>query len=75
MAFWDDMHSNPPQVIVLSNQWLGHPNSFDKLNAWPQFRDYLNSAYTLDVSRNTGSLYGYVLAYRIYVLRKANRDI
>ena len=23
--FWDDMHSNPPQVIVLSNQWFGKP--------------------------------------------------
>jgi hypothetical protein len=69
--FWDDMHDNPPKVIVVSNQWFGQPYSFDKLNAWPQFRDYLNSAYTLDVSRNVGSLYGYVLAYRIYVLREA----
>ena len=68
--FWDDMHNNPPQVIVLSNQWFGQPYSFDKLNAWPQFRDYLNSAYTLDVSRNVGDVYGYVLAYRIYVRKE-----
>jgi hypothetical protein len=67
--FWDDMHKNPPRVIVLSNQWFGQPYSFDKLNAWPQFRDYLNSAYTLDVTRNEGSFYGYALAYRIYVLK------
>ena len=69
--FWDDMHSNPPQVIVLSSERFGVTYSFDKLNAWPQFRDYLNSAYTLDVSRSFGSFDGNVLAYRIYVLKKA----
>lgn len=66
--FWDDMHRNPPQVIVVSNQWFGEPYSFDKLNAWPQFRDYLNSAYTVEVSRTIGAFYGYPLSYRIYVL-------
>jgi hypothetical protein len=68
--FWDDMHKNPPQVIVLSSERFGVKYSFDKLNAWPQFRDYLNSAYTLDVSRSFGSFDGNVLAYRIYVLKK-----
>ena len=34
--FWDDMHNNPPQVIVLSSEWFGVTYSFDKLNAWPQ---------------------------------------
>ena len=69
--FWDDIHNNPPQVIVLSSEWFAEKYSFDKLNAWPQFRDYLNSAYTLDVSRSFGSFDGNVLAYRIYVLKKA----
>ena len=69
--FWDDIHNNPPQVIVLSSEWFQVKYSFDKLNAWPQFRDYLNSAYTLDVSRSFGSFDGNVLAYRIYVLKKA----
>jgi hypothetical protein len=73
--FWDDMHNNPPKVIVLSNQWFAKPYSFDKLNAWPQFRDYLNSAYTLDASRNAGSFQGYVLSYRIYVLKETRQPI
>jgi hypothetical protein len=67
--FWDDMHKNPPRVIVLSSERFGVKYSFDKLNAWPQFRDYLNSGYTLDVSRTFGSFDGNVLAYRIYVLK------
>jgi hypothetical protein len=68
--FWDDIHSHPPQVIVLSSEWFGEQYSFDKLNAWPQFRDYLNSAYTLEVSRTFGSFDGNVLAYRMYVLKQ-----
>jgi hypothetical protein len=67
--YWDDMHNNPPEVIVLSSERFGAQYSFDKLNAWPQFRDYLNSAYTLYVSRSFGSFSGNVLAYRIYVLK------
>ena len=68
--FWDDIHANPPQVIVLSSEWFGAKSySFDKLNAWPEFRDYLNSHYTLDVTRTFGSFDSNVLAYRIYVLK------
>jgi len=69
--FWDQMHRNPPKVIVLSSERFGQKYSFDKLNAWPQFRDYLNSAYRVDVTRTFGSFDGNVLAYRIYVLKSA----
>jgi 4-amino-4-deoxy-L-arabinose transferase-like glycosyltransferase len=37
--FWDEMHNNPPRVIVLSSERFGVKYSFDKLNAWPQVRD------------------------------------
>lgn len=67
--FWDDIHANPPKVIVLSSEWFGTTYSFDKLNAWPEFRDYLNSNYTMDASHSFGSFDGNVLAYRIYVLK------
>ena len=67
--FWDQIHERPPKVIVLSSEWFGVRYSFDKLNAWPEFRDYLNSAYTIDVSRSFGSFDGNELAYRIYVLK------
>lgn len=73
--FWNEIHKNPPQVIVLSAERFGVKYSFDKLNAWPQFRDYLNTAYSLDVSHSFGSFDGNVLAYRIYVLRKSDSSI
>jgi hypothetical protein len=66
--FWDDIHRDPPTVIVLANEWYSSINfSFDKLNAWPEFRDYLNSAYDLEVTRDFPPTH---FAYRIYVLRK-----
>jgi hypothetical protein len=68
--FWDELQKNPPKVVVLSSEWFGKKYSFNKLNAWPQFRDYLNSAYTLEVSRRFGSFDGNVLAYRIYVRKQ-----
>jgi hypothetical protein len=69
--FFDEMRANPPKVIVLSSERFGVKYSFDKLDAWPQFRDYLNSAYTVDGSHTFGSFDGNVLAYRIYVLKQA----
>ena len=72
--FWDEIHQNPPEVIVLSSERFGIKYSYDKLNAWPQFRDYLNSAYRLDTSRTFGSFGGDVLAYRIYVLKNVARQ-
>jgi hypothetical protein len=69
--FWDQIHQDRPKVIVLSSEWFGAKlYSFDKLDAWPEFRNYLNSAYTLDVTRTFGSFDGNVLAYRIYVLKE-----
>ena len=68
--FWDDLHRDPPKVIVLSSEWFGAQEySFDKLNAWPEFRDYLNSAYTLDVTRHFRPFHGR-LAYRIYIRKQ-----
>lgn len=68
-VFWNQVHQNPPKVIVLSSEWFGKVYSFNKLNAWPEFRDYLNSAYRLEVTRTFGSFSGNQLAYRIYVLK------
>ncbi|HEX3571372.1 MAG TPA: glycosyltransferase family 39 protein [Acidobacteriaceae bacterium] len=69
--FWYQIQRNPPKVIVLSSEWFGAKQySFDKLDAWPQLRDYLNSAYMLEVTRSFGSFDGNVLAYRIYVLQQ-----
>ena len=69
--FWDDIHRDTPEVIILSNEWYQSSTySFDKLNTWPEFRDYLNSAYTLDATQGVFNLYGYPMVFRIYVRRK-----
>jgi hypothetical protein len=68
--FWNDIHRDPPRVIILSNEWYQDSSySFNKLNTWPAFRDYLNSAYTLEATQGPFALYGYPMVYRIYVLR------
>jgi hypothetical protein len=67
----NDFRTNPPAVIILSNEWYQESSySFDKLNTWPEFRDYLNSAYTLDATQGPFDLYGYPMSYRIYVLKQ-----
>jgi hypothetical protein len=67
----DDFHRDPPEVIILSNEWYQESSySFEKLNTWPEFRDYLNSAYRLDATQGVFMLYGYPMVYRIYVRRR-----
>jgi hypothetical protein len=68
--FLDLVHAQPPEVIVLSNEWYSAGTyTFDKLNAWPEFRDYLNSAYELEATRDFGVWQGNHIAYRLYVLK------
>jgi hypothetical protein len=73
--FWDEIHQNPPIVILLSNEWYQESSySFNKLNTWPEFRDYLNSAYRLETTEGPFDLYGNPMAYRIYVLKGSLAD-
>jgi hypothetical protein len=62
--FWNDIHRAPPKVIVLSDERYSQPRSFDKLDDWPEFKDYLEERYTLAETRvfKTGS-------YRLYLLK------
>jgi len=72
---WDDLHRKPPAVIIVSNEWYQISGySFDKLDAWPQFRDYLNSNYTLIATQGPFTSYGFPMAYRIYVLPRDYPD-
>ena len=72
---WDDFHQDPPAVIILSDEWYQESNySFDKLNAWPEFRDYLNSAYRLEGTQGPFTLYGYPMFFRIYVRKGSFAD-
>jgi hypothetical protein len=46
--FWEYAYKDPATVLVVSNEWFGHrDNSFDKLNVWPPFTQYLAQNYTL----------------------------
>jgi hypothetical protein len=73
--FWDEIHQNPPIVILLSNEWYQESSySFNKLNTWPEFRDYLNSAYRLQTTEGPFILYGAPMEYRVYVLKGSFAD-
>jgi hypothetical protein len=61
---WDRFQKDPPKVVVLTNEWLGGPHSFNKLKQWPQMDSLLDSAYSLEATRTSGGF-----AYRIYVLK------
>jgi hypothetical protein len=74
--YWKQLTSNPPAVIVLTNEWFSHQSTFDKINQWPSFSSYLRDNYQLVIARNfdqqSGQLYrtqSTDRAYRIY-LRK-----
>jgi hypothetical protein len=74
--YWKELTSNPPSVIVLTNEWFGHNPSFDKINQWPRFSGYLQDHYQLVAERKPSPKSAHVdrvleldHAYRIY-LRK-----
>jgi hypothetical protein len=67
--FWNDINRNPPLVVVLSNEWFNNEDSFDKVNEWPQFANYLTENYTLAVSREFEFESHH--AYRIYLRKGA----
>jgi hypothetical protein len=62
---WRAITGNPPAVIVVSNEWFGRTNTFDKIKNWPRFAAYLSESYRLAVERNfTG---GASTGYQIFV--------
>jgi hypothetical protein len=73
--FLDEIHQKPPIVILLSNEWYQESSySFNKLNTWPEFRDYLNSAYRLQATEGPFILYWSPMEYRVYVLKGSFAD-
>ena len=65
---WNDLHKNPPKVIVLTNQWLCEPESFQKIDQWPELAAYLHAAYTLDITKTFGKH-----GYKIFLLKNGGR--
>ncbi len=50
--FRDLARRNPAQVLVVTNEWFGQPTSFNKLNTWPEFVQYLDANYTQVLTRS-----------------------
>lgn len=49
--FWRLDREHPASVYVMTNQWFGGRNTFDKINTWPSFAEHLAKNYTLVTSR------------------------
>jgi hypothetical protein len=63
LLFWDSIAAHPPDVFVLSDEKFPDAASFDKLDRWPQFRQYLADHYDLRSEHR----FPIDVAYRIYV--------
>ncbi len=77
--FWRELQTHPPKVFVVTNRLCMNVrgSSFNKLEQWPQFDEYLQADYTLEVQRTPPHEVRWwnqptqPTSYRIYV-RKAN---
>jgi hypothetical protein len=77
--FWRELQAHPPEVFVVTNRLCMNVrgSSFDKLEQWPRFDEYLRADYTLEVQRTPPHEVRWwnqatqPTSYRIYV-RKAN---
>ena len=67
--FMEQATQSPPGVIVVTTAWFRQPDSFTKIDQWPQFVDFLNSHYTLDITRMCDP--ANERGYRIYKLKPA----
>ena len=50
--FWQYAHRDPASVIVVSNGVFAEPNSYRKLDRWPELETYLATHYTLAIERS-----------------------
>jgi hypothetical protein len=67
--FWQNIHQNPPKVIVLTSARLSAPESFDKIDQWPEFASFLHWEYSQDVTLTGNPQNPPSQGYRIYLLK------
>ena len=70
---WFTAHESEhiPEVIVLGNEYYHQAQtSFDKVNTWPEYAEYLRRNYTPVIERHFG--HNNEPAYRIYLRRGGN---
>ncbi len=68
--FWDGLVAHPPDVFVISDEQFMDPASFNKLNRWPPFAQYLAQHYDLRSAHS----FPFTVAYRIYVRKGSFAD-
>lgn len=68
--FWDRLEARPPDVYVISDEQFLDQASFDKLDRWPLFKQYLEDHYDL----YTAHSFPITVAYRIYVRKGSFAD-
>ncbi len=73
--FQQVMRDDRPEFLVLSNEWFGRPNSFNKVRNWPRFAQELAQHYTMVAEKRFPTEYGPAVprteapGYRIYKRR------
>ena len=81
-SYWAATRNNPPEVIVLGNEWFqGTHNSFSKIDTWPELAEYMQVNYKLVATRTfspkmqeADAKDPVAPAYRIYLLRGSPLD-
>lgn len=70
--FFHKVEANPPRVFLLSNKWFEFGQSFDLLDTWPEFKQWLNANYnmTQEVSYPISPEDAFPLAYRVYTAKQ-----
>jgi hypothetical protein len=61
--FWDHLQTDPPDAFLMSKELFLDPPTFDKVQRWPLFAQYLAEHYDLYCERRMDEKF----AYRIYV--------
>jgi hypothetical protein len=71
----NQLRAAPPAVIIVSNEWYQSSTySFEKLNTWPAFREFLESNYRLEATHGPFDFHG-SMSFRVYVLRQYPRHL
>lgn len=72
--FWHAMQADPPAILIVTERLFPNgPNSYEKLNQWPAFANWMNTRYILEVERpamhlvRQGGAAFRPRGYRIYV--------
>jgi hypothetical protein len=65
--FFREITSAPPMIFVETNYRFGDRQTFNKVNAWPEFANFLQQNYTIAYERPLQTSGAETLGYRIYL--------